>query len=103
MSGSGRAEHVARRGQIVATLRFMTTLRTLALALLSKGVISAGWYSILAGLALLFVGLALASVSGDDAAAGVVGVACLLAGLWQLERGLRSEFQRRPQANDDQS
>jgi len=76
----------------------VTTLRKLTSALLSKGVISAGWYAILTGLALLLVGLALASVSGDDTAAGVVGVACLLAGLWQLERGLRSEFQRRPRA-----
>jgi hypothetical protein len=73
----------------------MTTLRKLALALLSKGVLCAGWYSILTGLMLLVVGLALASVSRDDPAAGVVGVVFLLAGAWQLERGLRSEFQRR--------
>jgi len=81
----------------------MTTPRKLALALLSKAVISAGWYSILTGLALLFVGLGLASVSGDDIAAGFVGVACLMTGLWQLERGLRWEFQRRPRASDDES
>ena len=74
----------------------MTTLRKLASALLSKGVLSAGWYSILTGLMLLVVGLALASVSRDDPAAGVVGVVFFLAGAWQLERGLRSEFQRRP-------
>ena len=48
------------------------------------------------------VGLALASVSGDDTAAGVVDVACRLAGLWQLERGLRSEFQRRLRGHDDE-
>ena len=79
----------------------MATLRTLASGLLLKGVISAGWYSILTGLVLLVVGLALASVSGDDRVAGVVSVVALLGAVWQLERGLRSEFQRRPRARDD--
>ena len=79
----------------------MATLRRLASGLLSKGVISAAWYSILTGLVLLAVGLALASVSGDDRAAGVVSVAAFLTGVWQLERGLRSEFQRLPRARDD--
>jgi hypothetical protein len=49
------------------------------------------------------VGSALASVSRDDPAAGVVGVVFFLAGAWQLERGLRSEFQRRPRPSDDES
>ena len=74
----------------------MTTLRKLVSALLSRGVLSAGWYSILTGLALLILGLALAAVSRDDPAAGVVSVVFFLAGAWQTERGLRSEFQRRP-------
>jgi tetrahydromethanopterin S-methyltransferase subunit C len=81
----------------------MTTLRTLAATLLSKGVLSAGWYSILTGLVLLVVGVAAASGSRDDPAAGVVGVIFFLAGAWQLERGLRSEFQRRPRPSDDES
>ena len=81
----------------------MTTWRKLPSALLSRGVISAGWYAILTGLALLVVGLALASVAGDDTAAGVVGVACFAGAWWQLERGLRSEFQRRPRASDHES
>ena len=81
----------------------MTTLRTLASALLSKGVISAGWYAILTGLALVFLGVALASLSRDDHAAGVVGVVLFLAGVWQLERGLRAEFQRRPRPGDEES
>jgi len=81
----------------------MTTLRKFASALLSKGVLSAGWYTILTGVVLLVVGLALASVSRDDPAAGVVGVVFFLAAAWQLERGLRSEFQRRPQPSDDES
>lgn len=71
--------------------------------MLSRGVLSAGWYSILTGLALLVVGVVLASVSRDDRAAGVVGVVVFLAGAWQLERGLRSEFQRRPRPSDDES
>ena len=74
----------------------MTTLRRLVSALLVKGVISVGRYAILTGLALLVVGWALASVSAVDPAADVVGVVALLAGVWQLERGVRSEFQRRP-------
>jgi hypothetical protein len=74
----------------------MTPIRDLAAALLSKGVISPGWYSILTGLALLLVGIGLASISlSADPVAGVVGLVFVLAGLWQLERGLRSEFQRR--------
>jgi VIT1/CCC1 family predicted Fe2+/Mn2+ transporter len=81
----------------------MSTLRRLAAALMSKGVLSAGWSSILTGLVLLIVGLALASVSRDDPAAGVVGVVSFLAGAWQLERGLRSEFQRRLRPSDDES
>jgi hypothetical protein len=80
----------------------MTTLRALAAALLSKGVLSPGWNSILTGLVLLFVGLALGSVWRDDSAAPVVAVAAFLAGAWQLERGLRAEFQRRPRPSDDQ-
>jgi tetrahydromethanopterin S-methyltransferase subunit C len=81
----------------------MTTVRRFLSAMLSKGVISAGWYSILTGLVLVLVGLALASVARDDPAAGLVGVLLLLMGVWQLERGLRSEFQRRPQPSDDDS
>jgi tetrahydromethanopterin S-methyltransferase subunit C len=81
----------------------MTTLRTLASTLLSKGVLSAGWYSILTGLVLLVVGVSLASGSRDDPAAGVVGVILFLLGAWQLERGLRSEFQRRPRPSEDES
>ena len=74
----------------------MTTLRALAAALLSKGVVSPGWYSILTGLALLLLGIGLASISlSTDPAAGAVGLVFFLAGLWQLERGLRSEFRRR--------
>jgi hypothetical protein len=45
-----------------------------------------GWYSILTVLVLL-----------------IVGVVVCLAGAWPLERGLRSEFQRRPRPSDDES
>jgi hypothetical protein len=81
----------------------MTTWRKLASALLSKGVISAGWYAILTGLALLVVGLALASVSRDDPAAGVVSVVCFAAGSWQLLSGVLSEHQQAARPGDDQS
>jgi len=78
----------------------MTTLRKLASALLSKGLISAGAYSILTGLAMLVVGLALVSVSRDDPAAAVVGVVLLLGAAWQLKRGIGSELQRRLPPSD---
>jgi uncharacterized membrane protein YfcA len=81
----------------------MTTSHKRVSALLSRGMLSAGWYSILTGLVLFIVGVALASVASDDPAAGVVGVVLLLAGVWQLERGVRSEFQRRPRRSDDDS
>jgi hypothetical protein len=79
----------------------MGTMGKLGSTLLSKGVISSGWYSILTGSALLVVGLALGSVAGDDPAAGPVGGVSFLAGLWQLQRGLRLTFPRRPPAADD--
>ena len=80
----------------------MTTFRKLASRLLSVGVISAGWYSVLTGSALLVVGVALASTSpSDDPAAPVVGVLFVLAGVWQVERGLRSEFRRHTRPIDE--
>jgi DMSO reductase anchor subunit len=73
----------------------MRALRTAASVVLSRGVISAGWYAILTGVAMLFVAWALASVGGQDPAAPVVAVVLAVTGVWQLERGLRAEFQRR--------
>ena len=67
------------------------------------GVLSAGWYSILTGLALLYVSYVLGSVSGDDAAAPFVAVAFVVMGAWQLERGVRAEFQRRAKLTDERS
>ncbi len=78
--------------------------RRVASRLLSAGSVSAGWYSILTGLALLFVAYALGSVSvSEDAAAPYVAVALSVTGLWQLERGLRAEFQRRRKPTDGPS
>jgi hypothetical protein len=73
----------------------MATLRTVVAALMSKGVISAGWYSILTGLALLYVAYTLASVSDSDPAAPYVAVLFAVAGVWQLWRGVRLEFRRK--------
>jgi hypothetical protein len=64
--------------------------------------LSAGWYSVLTGVALLFVAYALGSVSGDEAAP-FVAMVLAVAGVWQLERGLRAEFQRRPGSTDEPS
>jgi hypothetical protein len=81
----------------------MTTLRKLSWSLLGKGVISAGAYSILTGLAMLAVGFALVSVSRDDPAAGVLGGVFLFAAVWQLQRGIRSEVRRRLPPSDSRS
>ena len=67
---------------------------------MSTGVLSAGWYSVLTGVALLLVAYALGFVSQDDATALPVGLALGMTGLWQLERGLRAEFQRSPKSTD---
>lgn len=81
----------------------MTTLRDFAAALLSKGVLSAGWDSALTGVALLVVGSVLGSVPLDqDRAAGFVGVAAFLAGAWMLQRGLRAEFTRGPRTRESE-
>lgn len=66
-------------------------LRAGASQLMTMGVLSAGWYSILTGLALLYVAYVLGSVSwSTDRAAPFVAVALAATGLWQLERGLRA-------------
>ena len=69
---------------------------------MSVGVLSAGWYSILTGLALLYVAYLLGSATGD-AAAPFVAITLGVLGVWQLERGLRAEFQRRSKARDEPS
>jgi hypothetical protein len=75
----------------------MRLLRAVATRLMSTGVVSAGWYAILTGLTLLYVAYVLGSIPpGDDDAAPFVALALGLTGVWQLERGLRAEFQRRP-------
>ena len=86
----------------VATLGSMGLVRAVAARLMTTGVLSAGMYSVLTGLALLYVAILLSSVSGDKAAP-FVAVTLAVAGVWQLERGLRAEFQRRPQSPDASS
>ena len=74
----------------------MTVLRDLAAGLMSRGVISAGWYSILTGVAMLVLAYALGSSSPvEDTAVLVVAVVLTATGAWQLERGIRSELLRR--------
>ena len=79
----------------------MGVVRASASRLMSKGHLSAGWYSVLTGLALLYVAYLLGSVPGD-AAALPVAVVLAVTGVWQLERGLRAELQRRPKPTDDE-
>ena len=64
---------------------------------MSIGMLSAGWYSILTGAVLFYLAYVLGSVSwSDDKAAPFVAAAFAVTGMWQLGRGLRAEFQRRP-------
>jgi hypothetical protein len=72
----------------------MGLVRAPASRVMSLGLLSAGWRSVLTGLAFLYVAYLLGSVSGDEAAP-IVAVVLAVAGAWQLERGLRAEFQRR--------
>jgi hypothetical protein len=81
----------------------MASLRTVVSALMSKGVLSAGWNSILTGVALVYAAWLVGSVNDDDRAAPFVAVLLAVAGVWQLERGLRAEFQRRPRPTDEGS
>ena len=62
---------------------------------ISKGVLSAGWNSVLTGSALLVVAYALGSVADDDSAAPFVAVVLGVAGVWLLVDGLRAEVQQR--------
>lgn len=72
--------------------------------LMAKGLLSAGWYSILTGLVLLCLAYVLGRIPWDfDRAAPFVSVAFAATGLWQLTRGLRAEFQRRPKSTDEPS
>lgn len=73
----------------------MSVARALLLAVLSKGVISPGWYAILTGLAMLYVARMLGSAVPEDPAALVVGITLGLVGIWSLERGIRDEVRRR--------
>lgn len=80
----------------------MKFLRAAASRVMTIGLLSDGWYSILTGLVLLLLAHVLGSVPWDvDPAANLVSMAFLVMGLWQLTRGLRAEFQRRPKSTDE--
>jgi hypothetical protein len=77
-------------------------MRAAASRLMTIGVLSEGWYSILTGLALLLLAYVLGRVPWDvDPAASLVATGFLAMGLWQLTRGLRAEFELRPKSTDD--
>lgn len=82
----------------------MRFLSAAASRLMAKGLLSAGWYSILTGLVLLYLAYVLGRIPWDvDRAATFVSVAFAATGVWQLTRGLRAEFQRRPKSTDEPS
>jgi hypothetical protein len=68
----------------------------IAAALMSRGVISRGWYSVLTGVAMLLAVWLIAPASDSDPAVPVVVLVLALTGIWSIERGLRAEYQRRP-------
>jgi hypothetical protein len=78
----------------------MASLRTIVSALLSKGVLSPGWNSIVTGVAFVFLAYPLGTAAEEDSAAPFVAVLLAVTGAWQLERGLRAEFRRRAKSTD---
>jgi hypothetical protein len=72
----------------------MTAVRAFVSALMSKGVLTPGWYSILTGLVMLYVAYLLGSVADTDAAAPFVAVAFGAGGVGMTVRGIRSERRR---------
>ena len=75
----------------------MTLLRRLGSRLLSTGVISAGWYDILTGLAMLCAVRVLAPGFTTDRAAPPVGIVMGIVGVYLIERGVRRTWRRREQ------
>jgi DMSO reductase anchor subunit len=73
----------------------MNALRDIASAVLSKGVISRGWYSILTGIAMLFVVWLIVPVRDTDPAVPFVAAALAVTGIWSLGRGLLFQYRRR--------
>jgi len=94
------ADRCCGRAVTVSLLR-VKVLRAAAAHLMTIGVLSDGWYAMLTGVALLVLAYLLGGVPWDvDPAATLVGMAFLAVGLWQLTRGLRAEFPRRPKSTD---
>jgi hypothetical protein len=79
---------------MTAVRALQSAVRALVSALLSKGVISPGWYSILTGVAMLLVAYLVGSAVHTDPAALPVGLTLGVVGVWSIERGIRSEVQR---------
>ena len=80
---------------MTAVRAIVSALRALLSALMSKGVLSPGWYSILTGLTMIFVAYLLGPAVSTDRAALFVGLALGVVGVWSIERGIRAEVQRR--------
>jgi len=72
----------------------MKVLHSYVASLMAKGVISTGWYSILTGLAMLFVAYLLFGVDADRAAPVVADV-LVVVGIWVTARGIWSEVRHR--------
>ena len=79
----------------------MAAVRGWCAMLMSKGIISHGWYSILTGAAMLYVARGLWSVRGSDAAAPFAAVVLGITGVSLVERGIRFREQAPPQRLTD--
>ncbi|NHC24927.1 hypothetical protein G6553_17300 [Nocardioides sp. IC4_145] len=69
---------------------------------MSWGALSAGWYSVLTGSALLYLAYLLGTVSGDSAAP-FVAAGFAVVGVCQLAIGLRVELRRKSASPDEPS
>jgi hypothetical protein len=72
----------------------MQVLRRLATTVMSTGRISRGWYSLLTGVAMLYVAWLLGSVHATDDAAPFVGLVLGITGIGCLGRGILLEVRR---------
>ncbi len=72
----------------------MPVLRKFAATVMSKGLISRGWYSILTGVAMLYVVWLLGPAYDTDTVAPFVGLSLAITGMWCLQRGIRFEARR---------
>jgi hypothetical protein len=81
----------------------MASVRAAVTRLMSVGALSAGWYSLLTGAAMLYLAYLLGTAAGDDPAAPYVAIVLAVTGIWQVERGVRAELRQRTKSTGEPS